>query len=128
MTRQPPSILSAGAVSTIDTLLAGFRTSTCVIERNVGTKDKGGAKVDSWEAVGSPVPCKVKAPGRSPTEQALGGSITPMVDYEVKLPRNTEVHNDWRIQVNGRTLYVVADRDAETSGFQDTVLTKAGKA
>lgn len=130
MSRRPNPALPAGAVATIDRLLVKQRGDTCIIERPVSGTDAGGAPVSGWEQVGDPEPCKVTAPGRMPMETVSGGRAVPLVDYEVSFYRDVEVHNEWRIQhvESGRTLYIVADRDAVSYGFQVKVLVKTDQS
>ena len=108
-------------------LLARMRDDTCVIERPSSGTDAGGAPISGYTAVAT-VACKVSAPGRAPVEAISGGRVVPLVDYEISLPPDTDVRNEDRIVVNGRTLYVVADRDAVSHGFELKVLVKASES
>ncbi len=63
-----------------------------------------------------------------PVETISGGRAVPLVDYEITFSRAVDVQNKDRIVVNGRTLYVVADRDAVTIGLQTKVLVKTDQS
>lgn len=123
----PVPLLPSGAVATVNRLLARMRDDTCVIERPTSGTDAGGAPISGYTAVAT-VACKVSAPGRAPVEAISGGRVVPLVDYEISLPPDTDVRNEDRIVVNGRTLYVVADRDAVSHGFELKVLVKASES
>lgn len=123
----PVPLLPTGAVATVNRLLARMRDDTCVIERPTSGTDAGGAPISGHTAVAT-VACKVSAPGRAPVEAISGGRVVPLVDYEISLPPDTDVRNEDRIVVNGRTLYVVADRDAVSHGFELKVLVKASES
>ena len=127
MTITPNPLVPAGGAAVVSRLLARMRDDTCVIERPTSGTDAGGAPVSGYTAVAS-VACKVSAPGRAPVEAISGGRVVPLVDYEISLPPDTDVRNEDRIVVNGRTLYVVADRDAVSHGFELKVLVKAAES
>ena len=120
-------LIPAGAAATVTRLLARMRDDTCVIERPTSGTDAGGAPISGYTTAAT-VACKVSAPGRAPVEAISGGRVVPLVDYEISLPPATDVRNEDRIVVNGRTLYVVADRDAVSHGFELKVLVKASES
>lgn len=127
MTITPNPLVPAGGAAVVNRLLARMRDDTCVIERPSSGTDAGGAPISGYTAVAT-VACKVSAPGRAPVEAISGGRVVPLVDYEISLPPDTDVRNEDRIVVNGRTLYVVADRDAVSHGFELKVLVKASES
>ena len=123
----PHPALSAGSAAVVSRLLTKFRNSSCVIQRPTTGTDAGGAPISGYTTAAT-VACKVQAPGRSPVEAISGGRVVPLVDYEISMPPDTDVRNEDRIVVNGRTLYVVADRDAVSHGFELKVLVKASES
>lgn len=125
----PNPLVPTGAVATVNRLLGRMRDDTCVIQRPTSGTDAGGAPISGYTPVDPDgVPCKVTTPGRAPVEAISGGRVVPLVDYEISLPPDTDVRNEDRIVVNGRTLYVVADRDAVSHGFELKVLVKASES
>lgn len=123
----PSPIIPAGGAATVAALLARLRDDTCVIERPAAGSDAGGAPAGGYVAVGS-APCRVTAPGRQPVERISGGRLVPLIDYEIRFPPDADVRSDDRIKVNGRTLYVVADRDAISHGFELTAPVTASES
>ena len=123
----PVPFIPAGAAATVNRLLTRMRDDSCVIQRPTSGTDAGGAPISGYTTVAT-VACKVSAPGRAPVEAVSGGRVVPLVDYEISLPPDTDVRNEDRIVVNGRTLYVVADRDAVSHGFELKVLVKAAES
>lgn len=123
----PVPLIPAGAAATVNRLLTRLRDDTCVIERPTSGTDAGGAPISGYTTAAT-VACKVTAPGRAPVEAVSGGRVVPLVDYEISMPPETDVRNEDRIVVNGRTLYVVADRDAVSHGFELKVLVKAAES
>jgi len=124
MAIRPNPILPAGAVASIDRLLAGQMADTCVIRRPSGARGASGAPSGAETTVAT-APCLVRVPGRAPTEAVAGGRYGPQADYEVVVPRGTDVRSSDTIAVNGRTLDVIFAPLASSFGFTLTVAAKA---
>jgi head-tail adaptor len=123
----PNPLVPAGANATINRLLARMRDDTCVIERPTSGVDAGGAPISGYTAIAK-IACKVAAPGQMPVETISGGRVVSLVDYFISLPPTTDVREDDRIVVNGRTLSVVADPDAASHGYELKVSVKASES
>lgn len=125
MSLRPNPILPAGAVAAIDRILEGQRDDLCVIERPSSGVDAGGAPASATFTAVQGVPCQVSAPARVAIEAASGGRFVPEADYEVRLPRETDVRSADRIVVKGIRLEVVSILKALSFGMQMIVAAKA---
>ncbi|MGE0541216.1 MAG: hypothetical protein AB7R89_13665 [Dehalococcoidia bacterium] len=127
MTITPNPLIPAGAQSVIAGLLQGQRNDSCVIQRPSSSTDGAGAPTGAVTTLPA-VACQVRAPQRQPVESVGGARFAAVVDYEVRFPPDTDVRSEDLIVVNGRTLRVIADRDAISHGFELVVMTKAVEA
>lgn len=124
MAIRPHPLIPAGGAAAVDRVLARTRPDVCTVQKPVATRSPGGAPVAGYATV-AVVDCSVAVPGRTPVEAVAGGRLAAVGDYEVRLPRGTDVKSDFRILVNGKTLEVVDDRDAVSFGFQTIVVARA---
>lgn len=121
---RPNPLIPSGGVAAIDRLQGRLMQDLCTIERKSATRDAGGALATGGYAAAFSVPCQVTTPGRTATERVAGGRFGPEADYEIRMPRDTEIGSDDRIAVNGQTMQVVYAPDAASFGFVLTVLAK----
>jgi hypothetical protein len=117
--------LDAATIAEIDAELALNRGDSCVIQRKSGDLDAAGAPVSGGYTTVATVTCRVKSAGRVAGERAYGGQFGPEADYEITMPRDTDVRSDDQIVVNGKTMQVVGDDDAKSYGFELVVGAKA---
>ena len=106
MAIRPNPILSLGSQATIDRLLAGQMADVCTVQRQATQRGVSGAQVTAWGTT-AVVPCKVATPGRAPVENVAGARYGPQADYEITVPRDTDIRSTDRILVNGRALDVI---------------------
>lgn len=123
MTIHRNPLVPAGAGAVVTRLMTRMRDDTCVIERPSTSKDATGAPSGGFTTAAT-VPCRVTSPGLQPNESVGGSRLAPVLTYEVRLPPETDVRGSDRIQVNGRTLEVIGDRDAVSHGFELVVIAK----
>lgn len=125
MTVRPNPFVPADAIPDIDAVLGQLRTDTCVIQRKSADFDPAGAPISGGFATVASVDCQVKGAGRVGVERVFGGQFGPEADYEITMPRETDVRGDDQIIVNGETMEVVSVDDAKSYGFEITVGVKA---
>lgn len=120
-------LIPASAGRIVGRYLSRMRDDSCVIERPQTGKDRTGAPIPGFTTV-STEPCRVESGGLQPVESIGGVRLAPVITYEVSFDPEVEdlgVEGTWRIRVNGKVLEVIGDLDAESYGFEYTVVTKA---
>lgn len=122
---RPNPLLPASAARNVDRLLGRTRLDLCVIERRASGRDAGGAPTSAAFDVEQGVDCRVSQPGRAPLERVAGQQFGAEADYEIALPPDTQVTNNDRITVNGKTLEVIYVPSAISYGFELKVQAKA---
>lgn len=122
---RPNPLLSASSARAIARLKARTRLDLCVIQRRASGRDAGGAPASAAFETQQGVDCRVSQPGRAPLERVVGQQFGAEADYEIALPPDTQIGNNDRITVNGRTLEVIYVPAAISYGFELTVQCKA---
>jgi hypothetical protein len=122
---RPNPLLPPASARSIARLLGRTRLDLCVIERRGTGRDAGGAPTTGPFEVVQGVECRVSQPGRAPLERVSGQQFGAEADYEIALPPDTQVNNNDRITVNGKTLEVVYVPSAISYGFELKVQAKA---
>ena len=122
---RPNPLLPASSARAIARLKGRLRQDLCVIQRRPTGRDSGGAPVSTAFETQQGVDCRVSQPGRAPLERVAGQQFGAEADYEVALPPETQIGNNDRITVNGKTLEVIYVPAAVSYGFELKVQCKA---
>ncbi len=86
---------------------AGSRTSRCRLKRPATTFSSGGAPEYGWEDAGE-LSCRVEAANRAASEGLVARRLVSEVDYTAAFGRRATVSPEWRIEVDGLRLEVIA--------------------
>ena len=92
-------------------------TDTAVIQQPVEVIGPGGDPETTWTTTAT-VACRVAARASDPREVAVGGRITALMLWKIRLPWNTVVAPQYRIVANGSTFEVVDTDDAKSTKLQ----------
>lgn len=82
----------------------------CQIERAIGTEDGQGGLDETPDIVATNIPCRLTS--RTGREADAGGTIRPVVQWMLTVPRDTPVESADTVSVGGRTFSVVALMDS----------------
>ena len=124
MSPAPSPLLPAGAVATLDRITDRLMTDTCLVKRKSTARDVGGSRVTAYGVVAA-VPCQVRSVNRAAVEAVVGGRYEPASDYEIVLPRGTDVHAEDRITRGDTTFEVVSAPDEASHALTLRVAVKA---
>jgi hypothetical protein len=117
---RPAPIFPDSAVVRLDAFRASLRVDTCRIRRRSTEPNLDGTESVFWLAPGPPVPCKVRPDERLVQEGSVGFREDARERVSVRLPRDTEVDQDDRIDhdESGLTFDVLNDPQVPTFGFE----------
>ncbi len=123
---QPNPLFPATVITKLDALRAQKRIDTCRVQAKTTSVDRGGARIETWGALGDPVSCNVEPTKRAAQEGIRGGRVTPEADVEIRVHRTVVVRRDNRIQhvESGQSFDVVNDPTTVSIGLE---LVIAGK-
>lgn len=117
---RPSPLFPVSAVARLDAFRARLRIDTCRIQTKTVMVDRGGAQVETWGALGSPVSCAVTPANRAIAEGIRGGRVVPEADVEIRLHRAVVVSRDDRVHhiERGQVYDVLNDPNAATIGLE----------
>lgn len=117
---RPSPLFPASAVERLDAFRARLRIDTCRVQSKTITVDRGGAQVETWGALGAPVPCAVTPASGAIAEGIRGGRIVPEADVAIRLHRDVGVRRDDRVHhtESGHVYDVLNDPGIATIGLE----------
>lgn len=123
---QPNPLFPPAAVATLDALRAQKRIDSCRIQTKTTSVDRGGARIEAWGDLGSPIPCRVSPSNRAVQEGISGGRAVPEAGVEIRVHRDVVVRRDNRIThtESGQKFDVINDPTTATIGLELVIVGK----